>query len=722
MRKRDFGFLAILAIAIYISLDNTSFNYRLEPAWYYDQRKHAANEWQQLSPIITDLNGDGRKEVLFVTRDQYLKVLNAESSSIITEDVYSPEELASVRLSPSLSVNKVYLAFNSFHKLNSNFSLLQGRNPILLRSGYIDQYNETSSRSQIVIVIREDLTVSCYDSTLELLWEKTISHKSHDLPAILEKFKIDEIAVTISPLSIKDGEQTSSDAGGIIVLGISMGVRNSPISRVKIEQGIDMGQNGDVEHPEMEIRSKLEHFNMYALDARNGDIIWKHDGLEVRAEQYTKSLPQHAYKLDVKELSRQTHHAPGINDWTMFRQSLIGELPHDWHDIGDTSLRLAHFVRRHFGAGAGNQIVRPNIKTVSATFDDKKNKKRGTGKVVSGEGRFLGVESPPLSLSATLPHDAAEHTEHPNVIVAHTKHGLEVIALRTGLPITSLALTQGQSYTDLDGDGIVDSLLVLENEADVSALGEIFAHDNGEIQHCTIMAVSGLPPRSQLFNGSLCLNQRNLQDPMSKKKIPQYVTAASPLILRTLDISTMRESKIRDVVVGINTGTVACYSGDGSYKWQFKGAPIFSLGSKSAAVMAFDSDSVRVDELGTHDNRHAQILVAGDSAISILSRDGAILCTAEVPKIPIAKPILGDFDNDFITDVIILTEDALLGYRLEVTASAKGLLIAFIVLAVLAVIVFISGLRSELVNDSNSGNIRRKLLASKRSTDEYHID
>ena len=56
------------------------------------------------------------------------------------------------------------------------------------------------------------------------------------------------------------------------------------------------------------------------------------------------------------------------------------------------------------------------------------------------------MESPPLSLDATLPHDASEHTEHPNVIVAHTKHGVEVIALRTGLPITALALPAGKSF------------------------------------------------------------------------------------------------------------------------------------------------------------------------------------------------------------------------------------------------------------------------------------
>jgi len=123
VRRRDLAFLVIFAIAIYISLDNTTFNYRLEPAWYYDQRKSSSGDWQVLPPIITDLNGDGRKEVLFITRDQYLKVLSAESPSILSEDIYSPEEISSIRLSPLLNVNKV-LRFIQFKIISRMYELI----------------------------------------------------------------------------------------------------------------------------------------------------------------------------------------------------------------------------------------------------------------------------------------------------------------------------------------------------------------------------------------------------------------------------------------------------------------------------------------------------------------------------------------------------------------------------------------------------------------------
>ena len=115
-----------------------------------------------------------------------------------------------------------------------------------------------------------------------------------------------------------------------------------------------------------------------------------------------------------------------------------------------------------------------------------------------------------------------------------------------------------------------------------------------------------------------------------------------------------------------------------------KNTPTWDLDSDTHAVLAFDSDAVRVDELGTHDNRHAQILVMGDTHIMLISREGTIETQSEVPSRALTKPTIGDFDNDFINDVIVLTDDALLGYRLEITASGRGMLIAFTILAAVA--------------------------------------
>lgn len=116
-RKRDFAFLVILVLAIYISLDTTSFTYRLQPAWYFDQRGSGDHDWPQLSPLVVDLDGDDRNEIVFITKDQFLKVLRAEASDELTEDIYAPLEIASTPLSNALGKVTARGSFCTYHLL-----------------------------------------------------------------------------------------------------------------------------------------------------------------------------------------------------------------------------------------------------------------------------------------------------------------------------------------------------------------------------------------------------------------------------------------------------------------------------------------------------------------------------------------------------------------------------------------------------------------------------
>lgn len=616
-----------------------------------------------------------------------------------------------------------------------------------LKTGYVTPYHETRERMQVIVVVREDWTVSCYDANLNLLWERAVAHKAHEIDTMIDKFRIDEVAVMIAPVSVKEGSL------GLVVVGASMTLRDVDVPRdVHLEHEEEHLGSGDEEHPDMHARASLEHFSVYALDAASGHVLWLHDGLEIRPEEFVKSLPMNAIKLDRRDLQPQIHHAPGISDWTIFRQSLMGQLPHGWRTARDASLKMAHFERRHMGArsattgrspagstsgkkgaaGAGTGAGAsggPRASGASGGSSDKAAKRR-PGHLLSGGGRFTGVETPPLSNSAILPHDASEHTDHPNVLVAHTKNGLEVIALKTGVPMTSLALTRGSTYADVDGDGVVDSILVLEKMEDVQTHGYAFAHEGGEIQHCSLMVVSGLPAQSQLFNGSICANRHSLNDPLSngrgrslgRSRLPDEIEATSPAILRTLDPKTLSESKLRDIVIAVNTGLVTCYSGTGAFKWQLKSAPTWDIGLENfASSLPFDADSMRVDDLGTEDSVHAHVLVMGDSSLSLISRDGAFLTSAEIPARPVGYPVIGDFDSDGVTDVIIVTEDSILGFRLEVFASSRGLLIALILLASIAFIVFIANIRIDTtaVDPKHpSAGKRRQVLSLARSTEE----
>ena len=410
----------------------------------------------------------------------------------------------------------------------------------------------------------------------------------------------------------------------------------------------------------------------------------------------------------------KTHHGSGINHWGLFKQSLLSELPHDWHNNQDTTLKLAQFTRQHLGA--------------SSTITKDKKTPRKTG-------RILNIDSSSLPLSATLPHDASEHIAYPNVVVAHTKNGLEVISLKSGSPITSLSLVKGNSYADIDGDGVIDTILVLETKQDVALHGDAFAHDEGKLQHCSIMVVSGLPAQSQLFNGTICSNRLSLQDPMinvNNNRIPAEISATSPLILQRLNPKTQEIDKVKDVVIAINIGIITCYDGNGKYLWQVKNAPSWSIDrSQIASLLMFDVDAVRVDEVGSHVNIRSQLLLVGDNSLGLYNRDGDLLVKAQLPKRPTAHPVLGDFNSDGVSDIIIITENALLGYKVEVVQSVRIMLITGTLVLILCVITFLTNIkydtgRSDSGSKSSSAIVSNKfkkhVLSIVRSTDEYHLD
>lgn len=594
--------------------------------------------------------------------------------------------------------------------------------------------------------------MSCYDRKLNILWEKTIAHKLHEISGLLSHYNVYDSAIHMVPLSIAEGST------GLVVVGLSMKPREANSeARIRLEQGLQPDKPN--EHNDINIQSQLEHFSVYALNASDGNILWRHDGVDVRPEQYVRSLPLHARKVDLmSDLALHAHNTGGMNDWTVFRQSLIAELPHSWSAVTDSSIRIAHFVRRHLGAGAGNQVEKKTTKKNSkdqpssshihtrVASRDSRHKytssKRLTAKFNFDLSRFTGVETPKLSLTASLPHNALEHTESPNVLVAHTSRGLEIISLRTGFPVTSLALNREQTYADLESDGVIDTIHIIRSPKDIEYHSLTQIHNNERLQHCMVIVTSGLPAQAQLFNGTICQNRRHLHDPVRRAGlgIPLEIKAAPPMIYHTLDERTLLESRIKSIAIAINTGVVTSYSGTGAFRWQVDGAPTWSLDFDQAYSCLLDTDAERAHELGGADKLQSQLFVMGDKNIAVLSRNGEILTMADVPSAPLTRPSFGDFDNDGITDVIIYTSDAILGYRLVMAESTKVMFLTLVLLSIVAVFSFIMNIRMNAQSQtedtsasvtgstqSSSTNIlkmkyKRNVLALMRSTDDYHLE
>jgi hypothetical protein len=171
LRRRDFLVLFLMALGLYLTWDSASFTFTLEPAWYIDQRfKTLSTPYDIIPPVICDLNGDGNKEVVLISKDTddlTLKVVSANAPRGAKGTIYAPQVRASVALLP-LKVTK-------------------GRVPVALKTGYVDAYDADKGRSQVIVVVREDWTVICYDSQLNVLWEKAVAHKTHEMDSMIDK-------------------------------------------------------------------------------------------------------------------------------------------------------------------------------------------------------------------------------------------------------------------------------------------------------------------------------------------------------------------------------------------------------------------------------------------------------------------------------------------------------------------------------------------------------
>ena len=624
----------------------------------------------------------------------------------------------------------------------------------------------------MIILVKDDWSITCYDSDINILWETSVAPRAADHGKVLKYFKIDQVSIRIYPLDIREGESSRNETqSGLILIGGSMALTKdiSLLSEtIQYETGIDMSENANAEHPFMKARSKLEHFSVFALSGTDGHILWSHDGLGAPSEQLSRSLPQYAFSLDIRDLMSNAHHAPGVNDWTIFRQSLINELPHTWLGPEDSSMRIAHFMRRHMGAGASSQ----NAKKKVLPTDKKKDGQ------IKGDRKSVGI-SKKLHLlrevhntapaehragDASLPHSASEHIENPNVVVLHSKGGLEVLSLRSGRAVTSLALSQTKTYADLDGDGVVDCIAVLPDEQSIGrhqnehlnhphlvasaaaiAAGASLLSNFQHLRHCSVVVTSGLPPQAQLFNGSLCHDLGSGLAALNAR-IPPKIRYAAPLVLhKPSPGSASKESLDHDLIIAINTGLVSSYSSSGTLHWQVKGTPTWSFGfspstgadgsegaeTRDAAVLAFDSDAVRAAEAGTHNSMFANILIAGETSLQLISREGDFLSAAEIPTPPVSKPVIADFDNDGVTDITVVTEDAILGYHVTIEKATNGLLVAVILMALFAAIVFVSSIQSvsvgtdEVPSSAPLGRVGKtstsSLLRVFRSTDE-HLD
>jgi hypothetical protein len=610
-RTRDAVALAAAAVA-FIFATQSSPDASLQLDWYLNLP--AANSKQSVAPLVSDLDGDGRGEVLILTGvpATTLHVYALPEKS----EAWDPEA-PPVPLGAPLRQADVL----------SGLRVAAGRRPVALAAGYLDPYDAstTQSRTQFVVVVREDWSVLLLDHELATVWDTPVGgHLEEILGGRRAEYELRDVAVLLTSHSA-DGDR---DTGGTVVVS----------GRLQRKGFGERQETGAAPLPPLsdEAEAYLEHFSFYALEGSSGAVAWAHEGgggpsaadavataLGLGGAAAASPAASHQYRLDPAAVSRELGPRAAAalagaaawsgsgdvprEDWTAFRSSVLASMPHGWDAPEDTSLTLAHFARQHSGGRAASaRLAAARHGAPSPTSRKGRGGKGGkagsnaqptpaTGGGGGGRSkrgalgshgaaghpavRLPGLESVAAAAGAAsaaagsgrrssrrsrggrgdggwrelwLPHDESEHWLTPNVVVAQSEHGLEAVALRGGRPIFSLALPRGGLYLDLNGDGTVDHLSVIGRRATPASgadfaraadaapgLGDhltgLAAHAlapppgsgsglgrgegppplrraHGRLPPCSALALSGVPAREQLFNGSLCDGAGHFQD------------------------------------------------------------------------------------------------------------------------------------------------------------------------------------------------------------------
>ncbi len=605
LRKRDAAALLAAALLVALSLSGRG-RPRLERAWThalapaarkYDNGAYPRPHERLPPPLVTDLDGDGRREVVLVTREPSLLILAAADDAVVGDGTGGTGGDDDGSAGAGAGAARARRA----GKVLARVSLLgltrspRGRRPVSLASGFFYPHvapaaaaaapasagsasASSPARKQSIVVVLESWAVLCFDHALRLRWETAANHieSSLGIGALVHR----EVAAMVSSLSMRSGDT------GLVVVGGSMTLRDGvddghfELGGMRLQEDTDASDSPDFQ-AEAELQAKrdiyyakvarAEHFSYYAFDGATGQLRWKRergpasseedpDADEEDGEDGRQGGGQHrgvsdrrhrghghghghhhhdpvttprGYKTTpdaLRHLGRGGAAQPGEYHWRSFRSSVLEQLPHSWTGRDDTRIGLAHF--RHDSEGR---------RAAHWTGGGGGGRNRRAHLLVHPSATSTLHGNVPLSVLAS---NANEHVFDPNVIVAHTSRGMEVlhafsgrIVARVGLPEPRYGGGAG-AYADLNGDRVIDHVQAipgLESEAG-GAEGEGHQHhghhhggdgDGGggghkhggggrslgqnhgrsahfQLPSCWVQTVSGVPPVEQLWNGSLC--------------------------------------------------------------------------------------------------------------------------------------------------------------------------------------------------------------------------
>ncbi|KAH9711171.1 FG-GAP repeat-containing protein [Citrus sinensis] len=615
MRKRDLAILMLSAFAIFFSLQHEG-DFSFREAWFHLSEEYPIKfDADRLPPpIVADLNGDGRKEVLVATHDAKIQVLEPHARRV-DEGFSEARVLAEVSLLP----DKIRIA--------------SGRRAVAMATGVIDRtYRQGQPLKQVLVVVTSGWSVMCFDHNLKKLWEA-------NLQTIMDPFE--EIG-----LAEKNAEQH----------------RRSASEKEASEN------SGTVD---------LRHFAFYAFAGRSGLLRWsrKNENIEAQPTDASQLIPQHNYKLDVHALNsrhpgedRREDTLLKLSHFRRHKRKILKKV------VGKSTSYPFHKPEEHHPPGKDSTKKISNLIGKAATYAGSAKSKKPVNYIPTITNYTQLWWVPNVVVAHQKEGIEAVHLASGRTVCKFKLCFLESVLVRAYKfhLFSQLHLQEGGLHADINGDGVLDHVQAVGGNG---AEQTVVSGSMEVLRPCWAVATSGVPVREQLFNASICHHSPFNLFPhgefsrnFGRTSDVASLEVATPILIPRSDGHRHRKGSHGDVVFLTNRGEVTAYSPglhghDAIWQWQLLTDATWSnLPSPSGMTEASTVvPTLKAFSLRVHDNQQ-MILAGGDQEAVVISPGGSILTSIDLPAPPTHALVCEDFSNDGLTDVILMTSNGVYGF------------------------------------------------------------
>ncbi|KAL9647667.1 hypothetical protein ABK040_015156 [Willaertia magna] len=688
MRKRDFAIFAFVCFLLILTL-NQEGSITLDKAFYLTREAFhqqplmvKSGQGQLLpKPIITDIDGDGYKDLITCSEDGKISLSSLKtisSSLLVHQDMFNP-----------ISEEK---SFNVNERTDVNNNDIVHHSILGLGTGHLKVKKKKSQRNtKRIITLLSNWKVLCLDPNLQLEWEIDL------LPNILEleKLKPEYNPVTILDLVREEIKPTDvsialypwrvheQDEGLIII-----GMKHLP----ELFNYLNI--------PPYHQDATTSTLAYYCLDGKTGELRWKHDistiqSMNIDKEEVKKKnvhddnefYDQHSFKLR----SNQHLTESGEVSWREYKKKIQHHLPHLFRHQFDSFIRLDNFQPTK-----KDKFLKIKEKKENLEFGEFGDKVKSF--ITNQLSKTTDVNSK-LKKNIEL---MKRFEKVPNVFVSHTNRGIEVLHLYTGRLLTKFSpLRENVIYTDVNFDKMIDSVEAINCKARIESGG---SPTTGFYDTLFSKSVCRLQPSSFLEQFSIPFLMTNEYNDVNQNGNDEDLTevlanemdVVAPTYLEHFTLENKPYNRGNDLLFLTSTGLVTCITFD--RKLSKNGIPRFRIKWQSLTQSNFRRERLLIEigeesesffpEIISYSLRkfetHSFSLAVGEKRITVLDLFGNIQQVIELPSSSISPIQMVDINNDGILDIIVTTKYGVYGYAVRVHTGMSVL--SFLVISLFIVV------------------------------------